>query len=82
MKQKTPPFPAEIQPDLLSEEQLWGAPKRGDGEFLVAVRSRIDRQPKGMWLAFPKLAARLRLLLLLLVVGVWMPGQTQRESHG
>lgn len=74
MNQKTSPISAETQPDLLSEEQLWGAPKRGDGEFLVAVRSRLNNQPKGMWLAVPKFAA-VSAFTLLLVVGVWMPGQ-------
>lgn len=80
MKPKTPPISAEIQPDMLSEEQLWGAPQRGDGEFLVAVRSRIDNQPKGMWLALPKFAA-VSAFTLLLVVGVWMPGQLSENTQ-
>lgn len=58
------------------ERALWGPPESGDGEFLVALRSRLATHgnPSKAWLSRPKLAL-ITACSLCLIVAVWLPGR-------
>ncbi len=67
---------AKSSQSLPAERALWGPPKNSDGEFLVALRSRLGApgNPSGAWLSRPKLAL-VTACSLCLIVAVWLPGR-------
>ncbi|MBK6766057.1 MAG: hypothetical protein IPG71_06945 [bacterium] len=73
-KPKEQPSSIPDRSTWIAEDQLWGKPVRGDGEFLAALRSRLDHEPSGLWLALPRLASA-GVFAVILVAALWIPGK-------
>lgn len=64
----------ELPSDVLSEMKLWGLPKTGDAEFLVALRDKLGAQPQNIWISSRRALATSAIAAGLLV-GIWIPVQ-------